>query len=121
MIAEEAARLADTAAPVDADGFTISRAPRHRLIRRATLHIGGQTLPIVVRNVSHGGALIEAPREMAPGTVGKLEMQGFNLLEVEVRWSHLKRAGLNFLGEFDLSGLLSGAAAHRNAPPTPTA
>jgi diguanylate cyclase (GGDEF)-like protein len=120
MSAEEAARLADTAAPVDADGFTTSRAPRHRLIRRAVLHLGGQTLPIVVRNVSHGGALVEAPRELAAGTCGKLEMQGFNLLEVEVRWSQAKRAGLHFLGEFDLSGLLSGAAAQRIAPPAAT-
>jgi diguanylate cyclase (GGDEF)-like protein len=118
MNAEDASRLADTAAPVDADGFTISRAPRHRLIRTATLHLGGQTLQVVMRNVGHGGALIEAPREMAAGTCGKLEMQGFNLLEVEVRWSQSKRAGLRFLGEFDLSGLLSGAAAQRIVAPS---
>jgi diguanylate cyclase (GGDEF)-like protein len=104
---EEAAKLAAAAAPVDADGFTYSRAPRHRLIRRANLHVGGQTLNVLIRNASTGGALIEAPRELTAGTLGKLEIAGFNLLEVEVRWARGTKAGIRILGEFDLRGMLS--------------
>ncbi|HEV2865167.1 MAG TPA: EAL domain-containing protein [Allosphingosinicella sp.] len=109
MNAADTLRLTEASAPVDAEGYTFSRAPRHRLIRRASLHLGGQSLPVVVRNVSAGGALIDAGRDLRPETMGKLELAGYNLLEVEIRWSHAKRAGIRFLGEFDIRGLLSAA------------
>jgi hypothetical protein len=106
MNADEAGRVAEAQSPVDADGFTFSRSPRHRLIRSAALHVGGQSLPVVMRNVSTGGALLDVGRELQPETICKLELSGYKLLEVEVRWTQTKRAGVRFVGEFDIRGLL---------------
>ncbi|HEX8239347.1 MAG TPA: EAL domain-containing protein [Allosphingosinicella sp.] len=111
---EEALAFAGKSCPVDAEGFAVSRAPRHRLIKRATLHAGGQSLPVNVRNLSAGGALIEAPRDLEPGSIAKLEMTGFNLLEVEVKWCRERRIGLRFTSEFDLRGVI-GAGGVRTA------
>jgi len=111
---EEALALAGKSCPVDAEGFAVSRAPRHRLIKRAALHAGGQSLPVSVRNLSAGGALLEAPRDLEPGSSAKLEMAGFNLLEVEVRWCRDRRIGVRFISEFDLRGVI-GASGARTA------
>jgi predicted signal transduction protein with EAL and GGDEF domain len=110
MSADEARELATRSVTLDAEGFAVSRPPRHRLIRKATLHVGGQTLNCVVRNVSNGGALLEVPRELQPGTLGKLEFTGYNLLEVEVRWSRERKTGVRFVSDFDLRGVLTGRA-----------
>jgi diguanylate cyclase (GGDEF)-like protein len=111
---EEALALAGKSCPVDADGFAVSRAPRHRLIKRAALHVGGQSLPVSIRNLSAGGALLEAPRDLEPGSSAKLEMAGFNLLEVEVRWCRDRKLGVRFVSEFDLRGVI-GASGVRPA------
>jgi diguanylate cyclase (GGDEF)-like protein len=111
---EEALALAGQSRPVDAEGFAVSRAPRHRLIKRATLHAGGQSLPVNVRNLSASGALLEAPRDLEPGSTAKLDMLGFNLLEVEIRWCRDRRLGVRFTSEFDLRGAI-GAGAVRTA------
>jgi diguanylate cyclase (GGDEF)-like protein len=111
---EEALALAGKSCPVDAEGFTVSRAPRHRLIKRAAIHVGGQSLPVSIRNLSAGGALLEAPRDLEPGSSAKLEMAGFNLLEVEVRWCRDRKIGVRFVSEFDLRGVL-GASGARTA------
>jgi diguanylate cyclase (GGDEF)-like protein len=108
---EEALALAGKSAPVDADGFAVSRPPRPRLIKRASLHVGGQSLPVGIRNMSVGGALLEAPRDLEPGTSAKLEMAGFNLLEVEVRWCRDRKIGVRITSEFDLRGVIGGNGA----------
>jgi diguanylate cyclase (GGDEF)-like protein len=110
----EALDLAGKSCPVDAEGFAVSRAPRHRLIKRAALHAGGQSLPVSIRNLSAGGALLEAPRDLEPGSSAKLEMAGFNLLEVEVRWCRDRKMGVRFVSEFDLRGMI-GASGIRPA------
>ncbi|HEX8064022.1 MAG TPA: EAL domain-containing protein [Allosphingosinicella sp.] len=111
---EEALTLAGQSCPVDAEGFAVSRAPRHRLIKRGILHAGGQSLPVNVRNLSAGGALLEAPRDLEAGSTAKLEMPGFNLLEVEIRWCRDRRLGVRFTSEFDLRGAI-GASGVRTA------
>jgi diguanylate cyclase (GGDEF)-like protein len=107
MAPAEALTLAGASAPVGAEGFAVSRSPRHRLIRRAVIHVGGQTLPATIRNISAQGALLEVSRELEAGSLAKLEMADFNMLEVEVRWSRDKKAGVRFISEFDLRGVLS--------------
>lgn len=109
MPAQEALTLAAASAPVGAEGFAITRSARHRLIRRATMFVGGQSLPVTIRNISTGGALVEAGRELEPGSIAKVQMAGFNLLEVEIKWCRDKKAGIRFISEFDLRGLLSGS------------
>ncbi|HET9639198.1 MAG TPA: EAL domain-containing protein [Allosphingosinicella sp.] len=111
---EEALAFAGKSCPVDAEGFAVSRAPRHRLIKRAALHVGGQSLPVSIRNLSAGGALLEAPRDLEPGSSAKLEMTGFNLLEVEIRWCRDRKLGVRFISEFDLRGVI-GASGARTA------
>jgi hypothetical protein len=112
--AEEALALAGKSSPVDAEGFAVSRRPRHRLIKRAALHVEGQRVAVNVRNMSIGGAMLEAPRDLEPGSSAKLEMAGFNLLEVEVRWCRDRKIGVRFISEFDLRGVI-GASRARTA------
>jgi diguanylate cyclase (GGDEF)-like protein len=112
---EEALAMAGKSCPVDAEGFAVSRAPRHRLIKRAALHAGGQSLPVSIRNLSAGGALLEAPRDLEPGSSAKLEMAGFNLLEVEVKWCRDRKIGVRFISEFDLRGVIGASGGVRTA------
>jgi diguanylate cyclase (GGDEF)-like protein len=112
---EEALVMAAKSCPVDAEGFAVSRAPRHRLIKRGILHAGGQSLPVNVRNLSAGGALLEAPRDVEPGSTVKLEMAGFNLLEVEVRWCRDRKMGVRFTSEFDLRGAIGASGVRTPA------
>ena len=109
MPAVDACTLAVASAPVDAEGFTVSRSPRHRLIKRASLAVGGQTLPVTIRNISSQGALLEAGRDLEPNSVATIQMAGFNLLHVEVKWSRDKKSGVKFVSEFDLRGVISGS------------
>ncbi|MFN3946038.1 MAG: EAL domain-containing protein [Allosphingosinicella sp.] len=105
--AEETRELALASAPVDAGGFTFSRAQRHRLIRRLSVFVGGRRLTGLVRNVSATGALIELDQELSAGLVVKIELPGYEILEAEVRWVRGKRAGVRFVSEFDLGGILT--------------
>jgi diguanylate cyclase (GGDEF)-like protein len=115
MAVSEALAMAKSSCQVDAEGFAVSRAPRHRLIKRATVHVGGQTLGVTIRNISSSGALIEVGRDLEPGTLLRIEMAGFNILEVEVKWSRDRKAGVRFISEFDLRGLLTSTGARSAA------
>ncbi len=79
-----------------------SRAPRHGLIRLATLKWNGQSLPVRLRNISTGGALLESERPLDSGAEVQLDLPGCGLLSAEVRWCQSGRLGISFHEAFDL-------------------
>ncbi|HEX8534462.1 MAG TPA: EAL domain-containing protein [Allosphingosinicella sp.] len=81
------------------------RAPRHGLIRLATLNWNGEALPVRLRNISSGGALLESERGLDAGSEVHLDLPGCGVLAAEVRWSQSGRLGISFLEEFDLKKL----------------
>jgi diguanylate cyclase (GGDEF)-like protein len=82
-----------------------SRAPRHGLIRLATLRWNGKSFPVRLRNISEGGALLESERELPKGTEVQLDLPGCGTLSGEVRWSQTGRLGMRFAQPFDLRKL----------------
>ena len=81
------------------------RAPRHGLIRLATLKSNGQSFPVRLRNISAGGALLESDRSLEPGSEVQLDLPGCGTIAADVRWSQSGRLGINFREEFDLRKL----------------
>jgi diguanylate cyclase (GGDEF)-like protein len=102
--AEAALRLATESRPsADVIGFT--RPPRHRMIRMGTLHWDGRTLPVRLRNISAGGAMIECERPIPPDTAVQLDLAEGGLLDAEIRWCQRGQIGLKFVREFELRKL----------------
>jgi len=101
--AREAMRIAADSKGVAPDSK--SRNPRHGLIRLATLQWEGLSLPVRLRNISAGGALLESERGLAPGAEVQLDLPGCGVLGAEVRWSQSGRLGIRFEKEFDLKKL----------------
>jgi diguanylate cyclase (GGDEF)-like protein len=102
MAAEDASKIAAQSKSISNDK---SRSPRHGLIRLATLQWDGLSLPVRLRNISAGGALLESERGLAPGAEVQLDLPGCGLLTSEVRWSQSGRLGIRFQEEFDLKKL----------------
>ena len=73
---EEAGELAAQNKAVTADGFQFNRPPRQGLIKVASLQWNGMTMPVRVRNISTGGALLESGRTAAPGVQGPARSAG---------------------------------------------
>ena len=104
MAAEEARALAAASCP-PGEVAAFSRPPRHRLIRTGTLEIGGESLPVRLRNISEGGAMIECDRALAPDTAVSLDLEEAGRLAAEIRWSARGQAGMRFAVPFTLSRL----------------
>jgi diguanylate cyclase (GGDEF)-like protein/PAS domain S-box-containing protein len=86
-------------------GHKASRAPRLSVLRRATLSIGGRTLPARLRNISESGTMIEANEYIAPGTSAELAIQDGPTLNVRAIWWADRRCGLAFEHSIDLDWL----------------
>jgi diguanylate cyclase (GGDEF)-like protein len=104
MPAAEALALAIGSRP-SAEVVGFSRPPRHRLIRNGTLKWEGRELPVRLRNISTGGAMIECERRFAPDTPVQLDLDEAGTLAAEVRWCHQGQIGLHFADEFALGKL----------------
>jgi hypothetical protein len=105
MAAEDATELALESKRVIAEGHQFSRAPRHRLIRKAVLHWGERQMEARLRNISSGGALVECERGLPPGTEVRLSLPGLGDIFGEARWTTANKIGLRFEQEFDLRKL----------------
>jgi diguanylate cyclase (GGDEF)-like protein/PAS domain S-box-containing protein len=105
MPADEACALAARSSAVTKSGFHVARQVRQRLIRKGEIHLGPISVPVLIRNISEGGALVECDRGLAPETSVTLEISGCGLLDAQVRWSQGGRIGLCFLREFDTARL----------------
>jgi hypothetical protein len=104
MPAADALALAtESRPPAEVIGF--SRPPRHRLIRNGTLHWEGRSLPVRLRNISTGGAMVECDKPIAPDTAVRLDLAEGGILEAQVRWCQRGQVGLQFGHEFELRKL----------------
>jgi diguanylate cyclase (GGDEF)-like protein len=104
MPAAEALALATESRP-SAEVVGFSRPPRHRLIRNGQLIWEGRTLPVRLRNISAGGAMIECDSQLEPGTPVELDLAEAGTLPAEVRWCQQGQLGLHFGEEFALGKL----------------
>jgi len=104
MPADEALTLATESRPT-AEVVGFSRPPRHRLIRNGRLLWQGRTLPVRLRNISAGGAMIECDDPLEPGTAVELDLAEAGTLPAEVRWCQQGQVGLHFGEEFALGKL----------------
>jgi diguanylate cyclase (GGDEF)-like protein len=107
MPAAEALALATESRPT-AEVVGFSRPPRHRLIRNGILNWEGRALPVRLRNISAGGAMIECERRLAAGTPVELDLDEAGTLAAEVRWCQQGQVGLHFVQEFALAKLARG-------------
>jgi diguanylate cyclase (GGDEF)-like protein/PAS domain S-box-containing protein len=114
MPAEEALVLATESRP-SAEVIGFSRPPRHRLIRNGRLLWQGLALPVRLRNISAGGAMIECDSALEPGTPVELDLSEAGTLPAEVRWSQQGQIGLHFAEEFALGKL--ARARRKNTGP----
>ena len=62
MNPDDAGRLAAENKAVTADGFQFNRPPRQGILKVASLQFNGMSMPVRVRNISTGGALLECDR-----------------------------------------------------------
>jgi diguanylate cyclase (GGDEF)-like protein len=108
MGAEEAGALAAQNKAVTADGFQFNRPPRQGLLKVANLQWNGMNMPVRVRNISTGGALIECDRSLPADSKVQLDLPGCGNLGAEVRWTEARRMGIQFEEEFDLRRLAPG-------------
>jgi len=105
MSAADAMLLAARATAIPAREAERTRPPRHSLIRRGTLRSGSESVPVRLRNISGGGAMIEGGRAFAPGTEVELALEDGLLIPAQVRWCDEDRVGLKFTGAFDLRNI----------------
>ncbi|MDB5684207.1 MAG: hypothetical protein JWM75_1905 [Sphingomonas bacterium] len=103
-------------AEIQPQGFGHARAERRRLIRSGFLHHGAERLPVRIRNISDGGALIDGPSGLAVGALVELDLGGHGTQRAEIRWVKDSQSGLRFLEPLDLSSLSADRASPR--PPT---
>lgn len=108
MNAEEATRLAQQNKTVAAEGFQFNRPPRQGLLKLANLQWNGMQMPVRVRNISTGGALLECDRSIEAEASVQLDVPGCGCVGGRVRWSDGGRMGIQFDDEFDLRRLVSG-------------
>jgi hypothetical protein len=94
----------------------VDREPRQRLLRSGMLYWGGVSIPVRLRNISSGGAQLEADRELQSGAEVELDLGEAGFQVAEVRWSNDGQVGLRFAAEFDLDSL---APAHDPAREVP--
>ena len=76
------------------------------------LEVAGELLPVRLRNISEGGAMIESDRPLAPEAPVLLDLEDAGRLEAQVRWCQRGQIGLQFAQAFEL---------RRLAPPKPGA
>ena len=108
--AEAQTLAADSRASAGVVGF--GRPARHRLIRTGSLKIGDDLVPVRLRNISEGGAMVECDRPVAAGAAVALDLDAAGILAAEVRWCQRGQIGPSFERRFPLGRL---ARANRRA------
>ncbi len=105
LAAEDARKLAVRSQRVATKEAAPTRPPRHSLIRRGTLLWQGREHAVRLRNISAGGAMIEADRDFDIGDTVELDLSDGVRLTADVRWCQDGRLGLKFNESFDLQRL----------------
>jgi hypothetical protein len=94
-----------TGAAATSERPKVEREPRQRLLRSGMLYWGGVSIPVRLRNISTGGAQLEADRPLQSGAEVELDLGEAGFQVAEVRWSNDGQVGLRFAAEFDLDSL----------------
>ncbi len=79
-----------------ASGTRATRPPRNVATRKVAFEIDGERHEGVVRNIAISGAMIEGPRNIAPGTVVALAIGEDYDVSATVRWCDGNRIGVEF-------------------------
>jgi diguanylate cyclase (GGDEF)-like protein len=87
------------------EGFVRARPERRRLIRNGSMSHSGKVVAVRLRNISSGGALVECPLELEPGTQVELDVAVGEPRLAEVRWFNESKMGVQFTEEFDMKSL----------------
>jgi len=115
MPAEEALELARASRPT-AEVIGFSRPPRHRLIRNGRLRWDEHSVPVRLRNISEGGAMVDCDSALAPGTAVSLDLDETGTVAGEIRWEQRGQLGIRFERPFNLARLAPAAAPPVRAP-----
>ena len=102
MPAEEARELAAKGSASLPDAHLTPPEARIRIIRAALLHYMGQVKGARLRNISSGGALVEAREEIPVGSEIQLDFGAGGLIDATVRWTKGTQFGVQFKEKFDL-------------------
>jgi diguanylate cyclase (GGDEF)-like protein/PAS domain S-box-containing protein len=119
MPAEEAAELAAKGSASLPDAHLAPREPRIRIIRAALLHYMGQVKGARLRNISSGGALVEAREEIPVDADIQLDFGAGGLVDATVRWTKGTQFGVQFKETFDLRLLQLAKPAPKSAVVAP--
>ena len=98
-----AGRLAIGKAPV---AVRKQRATRHASMLRAQLHWPSGSMPVKLRNISTGGAMLQAGQDLDEDSDIVLEIPNAAAIPGTVRWCRSKQIGIHFNDEFDLDMLV---------------
>jgi hypothetical protein len=115
MPAEEAAELAAKGSASLPESNLTPREPRIRIIRAALLHYMGQVKGARLRNISSGGALVEAREEVPVEAEIQLDFGAGGLVAATVRWTKGTQFGVQFKEPFDLKLLQLAKPAPKSA------
>ena len=105
MPAEDAYALVCQGTVAAPEGFVRARPERRRLIRNGSMRHEGRVVAVRLRNISSGGALVECPLELEPGTEVELDVAVGEPRLAQVRWFNESQMGLQFNEEFDMKSL----------------
>lgn len=75
---------------------------RSNVFLSASLIVGGVTLAVRVRNMSHRGALLDGPSLPQPGAAVRL-VRGTLSADGQIAWQRGNQAGLRFVREIDVA------------------
>jgi diguanylate cyclase (GGDEF)-like protein/PAS domain S-box-containing protein len=110
MVAADAMRLLEgDGGKASASGYKVSRSPRTKMLRSATLEIGGKQRPVRIRNVSRSGAMVDGLETGAIGDEVLIELLDDQMFRARLRWARDGKSGLEFAEPFDLARLTAPA------------
>ena len=98
------------AALPEPSAFRINRRVHHRYVmvmRDGFLHVGGERVPCVVRNISTGGLMARVYRPVEQGEPVRIELGTGQLLDGTVLWEKDWVVGVAFSETVDVDGILA--------------
>jgi len=98
-------RFAAEGGRASAAGFQSSRSRRQSMLRSVTLLHQGQSYVARVRNISHGGAMVEGLWNVPVDTRFRLELAVGIVVDAVTRWAVDDRMGVQFVHPIDLRAL----------------
>jgi PilZ domain len=93
-----------------ASPFRINRRLHHRyamVMRDGFLHVAGERVPCVVRNISMGGLMARVYAPVEEGHAVRVELAGGQLLDGYILWARDWSVGIAFDDEADVEAILA--------------